>query len=41
MDFAAGNGVASIPLTPNYEGTVSCRESVFRLLKGDDVMNPR
>jgi hypothetical protein len=42
FDFAAGTAVASIPLTPNYESTVSCREIIFPLLKaqGDDVMNP-
>jgi hypothetical protein len=33
VDFAARNGVASIRLTPNYEGTVASRESVFPLLK--------
>ena len=33
FDSPAGTGIASIRLTPNYESTVSCWESVFPLLK--------
>jgi hypothetical protein len=29
LDFAAGSTVAAILSTPNYEGTVYCRESLF------------
>ena len=31
LDFALGAAFATIPLTPNYEGTVSYRAIVFPL----------
>jgi len=31
LDFAVGTAFATIPLTLDYEGTVSCRAIVFPL----------
>jgi hypothetical protein len=34
LDFALGTTFATIPLTPNYEGTVSCRAMFFHCPNG-------
>ena len=31
LDFAVGTAFATIPLTPDYEGTASCRAILFPL----------